>query len=165
MIKCKLCGKKFKIITNTHLSTHRWNVSDYAQKFGSKGCGFLSPNLLPKNDPRYIKWKESLKKRTIVWNKGYKKDNHPSLLKISRTFKKKKIDNFAEWRGQAIRGGLIKAEYPILEKTADLAELIGVILGDGHIGKFPRTKDSCRVQISRKEEVYHCKELICFRSY
>lgn len=30
---------------------------------------------------------------------------------------------------------------------------------------FHPHKDSCRVQISRKEEVYHCKELICFRSY
>lgn len=140
MIECKLCGKKFKIITNTHLSTHKWSVKDYSKEFGSKGCGFLSPNLLPKNDIRYIKWRESLKKRSGSWCKGYTKETHPILMKISRTFKKKKIDNFAQWRKKAIKKGWIKTNYPSLRKSADLAELIGVILGDGHIGRFPRTE-------------------------
>jgi DNA-binding transcriptional regulator WhiA len=36
--------------------------------------------------------------------------------------------------------GKIKTEYKELEKNGDLAELIGVILGDGHIGIFPRTE-------------------------
>lgn len=140
MVECRICGKKFKIITNTHLTTHRCSIKDYTKRFGSKGCSFFSPNLLSKNDPRYLKWKESLKKRPTPWNKGYKKENHPSLLKVSKTFRKRKIDNFAEWRKKAIKKGLIRTDYPALEKSADLAELIGVVLGDGHISKFPRTE-------------------------
>lgn len=37
--------------------------------------------------------------------------------------------------------GKIRTIYPDLEKNSDLAELIGVILGDGHIRKFPRTDE------------------------
>ena len=36
--------------------------------------------------------------------------------------------------------GWIKTNYPPFEKNGDLAELIGVVLGDGYIGKFPRTE-------------------------
>ena len=36
--------------------------------------------------------------------------------------------------------GVIKSTYPPFEKTHELAELIGVLLGDGHIEKFPRTE-------------------------
>ena len=39
-----------------------------------------------------------------------------------------------------IRDGWNKTEYAPLERNGDLAELIGVVLGDGHIGKFPRTE-------------------------
>jgi len=39
---------------------------------------------------------------------------------------------FGRWR---------KITYPPLQKSGDLAELIGVILGDGYIGKCPRTED------------------------
>lgn len=38
------------------------------------------------------------------------------------------------------RLGKIKSSYPTLRKNGDLAELIGVVLGDGHIGIFPRTE-------------------------
>ena len=37
--------------------------------------------------------------------------------------------------------GMIKNKYPALKKDGDLAELIGVILGDGHIRKYPRTEE------------------------
>jgi len=96
--------------------------------------------FLPKDDPRYIKWKKSLKKRPSPWNKGFTKETHPSVAKISRTFKIKKIDNFARWRREMINRGLIKTNYPPLQRSGDLAELIGVILGDGYIGKFSRTE-------------------------
>jgi hypothetical protein len=141
MVKCKLCGKIFKIITNTHLtSTHHWTLKEYIQKFGSKNCGFLLPNLLPKSDPRYIKWKESLKKRPPPWNKGFTKETHPSVAKISETFKRKKIDNFAKWREKMKKAGKIKSNSQPLKQDGDLAELIGVILGDGCLEKFPRTE-------------------------
>lgn len=141
MAKCKLCREYFKIITNTHLnSVHNYTVSGYIKKFGSKNCGFLSPNLLSKNDPRYKKWKRSLKKRPPPWNKGQTKYTNFSIAKTSETFKKKKLDNFAKWRNEKIKQGLIKTNYPPLQKSGNLAELIGVTLGDGHIGKFPRTE-------------------------
>jgi hypothetical protein len=140
MTKCKICGQKFALITNTHLTLHNWDLSTYAKKFGIKGCGFLRPNLLPKDDPRYKRWKESLKKRPAPWSKGFTKETHPSIAKMVRTFKRKRIDNFAEWRKKAVKLGILRVYYPPFKKTGDLAELIGVILGDGHIEKFPRAE-------------------------
>lgn len=144
MVKCKLCGKHFKIITNTHLaSVHKWTLKKYTKRFGTKNCGFLLPNLLPKDDPRYMKWKESLKKRPPPWNKGFTKETHPSVAKISTTFKKKKIDNFAKWRKklkEKERGSVSKRVDLFVQKNGDLAELIGVIFGDGSLEKFPRTE-------------------------
>ena len=74
----------------------------------------------------------------VSWSKGLTKENHLSIRKISDTMKRKKIDNFAEWRERARREGALKTTYPLLEKNGDLAELIGVVWGDGHIGRFPR---------------------------
>lgn len=143
MIKCKLCGHYFKFVTAKHLqSKHNCSVKSYIKKFGNKGVGHFSVSIskLDKNDPRYIKWRESLKNRPSPWNKGYNKETHPGIKKISKTFKRKKIDNFAKWRESAIKEGLIKVKYPSFEKNGDLAEFIGVVLGDGYIGKFPRTE-------------------------
>ncbi len=143
MVKCQLCGKRFKIITNTHLnSVHECNLKNYTKKFGTKNCGFLRPNLLSQDDPRYKKWKESLKKRPVPWCKGYTKKTHPSVLKISNTFKTKKIDNFAKWREKMKRLGKWPSEkdYAPIKKSGDLAELTGAILGDGNIQSFPRTE-------------------------
>ncbi|MBU2579799.1 LAGLIDADG family homing endonuclease [Patescibacteria group bacterium] len=143
MIKCKLCGRYFKFITEKHLqSKHDCSVKEYAEQFGDKGVGFfpIISQKLDKNDPRYIKWRKSLKNRPSPWNKGLNKNTHLSIAKISKTFKKNKIDNFKQWRQKEIEAGRIKTDYPPFEKTGDLAELIGVILGDGHIGKFPRTE-------------------------
>lgn len=97
-------------------------------------------NLLPKTDPRYKKWRDSLKKRPPPWNVGKTKETHPSARKISVTFKIRKIDNFAKWREKARKDGLIPASYPPFEKDKNLAFLTGLILGDGHIAKFPRTE-------------------------
>ncbi len=119
---------------------HQCNLKDYIRKFGKKDCGLISSSRLPKNDPKYIKWRDSLRKRPAPWNKGLTKRNHASVAKISKTFKRKKIDNFSEWRKKMIVQGKFQKEYPPLEKSADLAELIGVILGDGYVGKFPRTE-------------------------
>ncbi len=76
----------------------------------------------------------------ISWSKGHTKDTHPSVRKISETMKKRKVDNFAAWREQAKKKGKFKSVYKALPEGGDLAELIGVILGDGHIQKFPRTE-------------------------
>jgi len=79
-------------------------------------------------------------KRLKSWNKGFTKETNPSVLKISETFKRKKLDNFKEWRDRMKKIGKIPSSYPSFNKNGDLAELIGVILGDGHIESFPRTE-------------------------
>ncbi len=141
MARCRLCKKYFGIITNTHLtSSHGYTLRDYTKKFGTKNCGFISPNLLPKTDSRFKKWKKSLKKRSAPWSKGYTKETHPSVLKISETFRRNKIDNFKKWRVRMRKLGKIKSNYPSLKQNGDLAELIGALLGDGNIFKFPRTE-------------------------
>lgn len=75
-----------------------------------------------------------------VWNRGLTKKTNSSVLKISQTMKKKKIDNFSRWRDQMKKEGVIKDTYPPFKKNGNLAELLGVILGDGNICKFPRTE-------------------------
>ncbi|MDO8481714.1 MAG: LAGLIDADG family homing endonuclease [bacterium] len=60
--------------------------------------------------------------------------------KISATMKRRKIDNFAIWRRNAIKSGKIIVKFPPLKRNGDFAELIGVLLGDGHLQKFPRTE-------------------------
>lgn len=74
------------------------------------------------------------------WIKGFTKETHPSVYKISETFKRRKLDNFKQWRDRMKKLGRIKSKYPAFRKIGDLAELIGVILGDGNIFKFPRTE-------------------------
>ena len=75
------------------------------------------------------------------WNKGLTKYTHPSVRKISETMKLRKIDNFATWREKMRVIGKIKSVYSPLEKNGDLAELIGVVLGDGHICIYPRSEE------------------------
>lgn len=100
----------------------------------------VPPSLLPKTDPKYKKWLKSLKKRPAPWNKGLTKENSSSIARISKTFKKNKIYNFKNWRLQQIAGGKFLEAPRKFERTKELAELIGVILGDGNIHKFPRTE-------------------------
>jgi hypothetical protein len=54
--------------------------------------------------------------------------------------KERRIDNFAEWREKMKKIGKIKSDYTPFTKDNYLAELIGVVLGDGHIQIFPRTE-------------------------
>jgi hypothetical protein len=74
------------------------------------------------------------------WNKGLTKATHLSLQKTSETMRRRKLDNFARWRNEAKETGLIRRNFPAFRKNGDLAELLGVMLGDGHIQKFPRTE-------------------------
>lgn len=54
--------------------------------------------------------------------------------------KARKVSNFHLWTEKMKAEGKIKSVYPEFKKSGDLAELIGVTLGDGHIQKFPRTE-------------------------
>lgn len=75
------------------------------------------------------------------WNKGQTKATNSSVKKISDTMRLRKIDNFKVWRDAMKAEGKIKSEYSPLVKNGDLAELIGVVLGDGHICVYPRCEE------------------------
>jgi len=55
--------------------------------------------------------------------------------------KLKKINNFKSWMDRMKAEGKIKSKYPPFKKDGNLAELIGVVLGDGHIRAYPRTEE------------------------
>lgn len=75
-----------------------------------------------------------------VWNRGKTKEDDPRVRKISETFKAKGIDNFAQWRLNARLTGKIPLTHIPLARTEQPAFLVGLILGDGHIEKFPRSE-------------------------
>jgi DNA-binding transcriptional regulator WhiA len=74
------------------------------------------------------------RKKRIPWNKGLSKFNNSSIAKISKTLSNKPRSNFYLWQLENCK------KYAIFDKNEKLAELIGVILGDGHIERFPRTE-------------------------
>lgn len=76
----------------------------------------------------------------MSWNKGLTKETDYRVLKISQTMKSKRVDNFWKWRDKMREIGKIPDGYPPFSKSEDLAEYIGAVLGDGNIGKFPRTE-------------------------
>ncbi len=147
MPRCQLCNRHFAVITNTHLrSSHRATIQVYTARFGHKGVGFSRTIAqLAKDDPRYVLWRASLLLRPPPWNKGYTKETHSSVAKISNTFRERKIDNFARWR-KIHAGGRALRRYPPLEKKAELAFLIGLTLGDGSLGRVSRT-ESLRITL------------------
>ncbi|HUD44621.1 MAG TPA: LAGLIDADG family homing endonuclease [Patescibacteria group bacterium] len=68
-------------------------------------------------------------------------DNFDSIRakRIAETFRRKKIDNFKKWRDERRKLGIIPNYLPLI-RSKDLAEYIGVVLGDGNISNFPRTE-------------------------
>ncbi|MDO8520308.1 MAG: LAGLIDADG family homing endonuclease [Deltaproteobacteria bacterium] len=68
------------------------------------------------------------------WNKGLTKYTHPSVLKISKTLSLQTTSNFSKWQQKN------KRYYAQLKQGIKLAELYGVLLGDGYIEKLPRTE-------------------------
>lgn len=73
-----------------------------------------------------------------AWNRGRTKESDHRVRKMSDTLKAKCIDNFARWRSTERDTGKIPNTQAPLAKNEQLAFLIGMILGDGHIAKFPR---------------------------
>lgn len=54
--------------------------------------------------------------------------------------RRKRIDNFSAWRERAKSRGIMPSSYLNFKRDGDLAELMGVVYGDGNISKFPRTE-------------------------
>lgn len=73
-----------------------------------------------------------------AWNKGFTKLTHSSVAQISHTLKTNGVNNFSTW--QAKQRKLKPQKYRRLTKNGDLAEMIGVVLGDGYIGQHERTQ-------------------------
>lgn len=61
-------------------------------------------------------------------------------MKISSTMKSRGIDNFKNWREKMRSIGKIPDVNIIFPPSKNLAEYIGVVLGDGNISVFPRTE-------------------------
>ncbi|MBI2623870.1 hypothetical protein HYW67_00015 [Candidatus Parcubacteria bacterium] len=140
-VQCKVCGQSFGAVTNTHLATHDISVSDYRRRYPGTAVGFaLVPAQLAKGDLRYRRWRRSLLKRPPPWNRGQTKATHPGVARISATFRERGIDNFVHWRQKMEARGRFHHSYPDFPHTGDLAELIGLVLGDGHICRFARTE-------------------------
>ena len=58
--------------------------------------------------------------------------------------RERKIDNFKKWRAWAKEVGRLKDSYSVFKRNGDLAELLGCVLGDGHICQHARC-DSLRI--------------------
>lgn len=87
----------------------------------------------------------------IPWNKDETKETHPSLLRLSQALKAKKEWNFSGWQvKRRLQGGV---QYRELEKDNNLAELIGIVLGDGNLNKHPRT-ENLRITCNSKDTGY-----------
>jgi len=112
MVIYKTCNEKIRKIIEAHLRyKHSLNTVELARK--------------------YTNFNRSM----IPWNKGKTKFTHPSVLKISKTMRAKPESNFANW--QKLKK---KRLHHKIRKSKHLAELIGIILGDGCIEQFPRTE-------------------------
>lgn len=60
------------------------------------------------------------------------------------------LNNAAHWRAAQRQKGKFVSKTDALEQTGDLAELIGLILGDGNISRFPRT-ECLRIVINSRD--------------
>lgn len=104
---------------------------------GESGRVFVQ--LLPHNDKRYQRWRQSLIGKQS-WAKGKTKFTDFRLLKTSQTMKAMKLDNFKHWRDKQKELGIVVGSWPRLKFNKDRAFLHGLMLGDGHIEQFPRTQ-------------------------
>ncbi len=111
MIKCKICEKEFKEITNTHLRHHEMSMKEYMNLFPNDKVRSEESNLIRRNRGSLRIWteeeKQKLRKpksqhmkdalklaykegRKITpntfagWNKGLTKEDHPSIMNISQ---------------------------------------------------------------------------------
>lgn len=116
MVRCPICNEEFKRITNSHLSRrHNLTGMEFSKRF---------PNA---------------KRGIIPWSKGKTKMTHPSLAKLSWTLKQRKEWNFSEWQ-KMNKGRLRRIREKRLKRSSNLAELMGIILGDGNLVNLPRTE-------------------------
>lgn len=135
MVKCNLCNQKLGRITETHLwHKHKMHFPKFIRQFPEAHIGPMP-------------WRSETK------------ENNSSLSRLSNTLKAKKEWNFSKWQKERKRQGGI--QYKELSKDENLAELIGIVLGDGNLYKHLRT-ENLRVICNSKDIVYirHIANLI-----
>jgi len=95
----------------------------------------------------------------MPWEKGETKGTNLSLSKLSDTLKIKKEWNFSQWQRERKKQGGIR--YKELLRNDNLAELIGIVLGDGNLHKHPRT-ENLRITCNSNDKNYveHIAKLI-----
>ena len=136
MAKCNLCNQELGRITETHLwYKHKMHFSKFIKRFPDADIG------------------------PMPWKNGETKATNPSLLKLSNTLRIKEKWNFSKWQKERKRQQII--QYKELLKCGNLAELIGIILGDGNLYKHSRT-ENLRVICNSKDTAYiqHAADLI-----
>ena len=132
MVRCNLCNQGLGRITETHLwHKHKMHLSKFIKLFPEANIG------------------------PMPWNKGDTKATNISLSRLSDTLRTKKEWNFSKWQGNR------KINYVEPEKNETLAELIGIILGDGNLYKHFRT-DNLRIICNSQDKFYiqHIVKLI-----
>lgn len=116
MVKCNLCNQKLGRITETHLwHKHKMHFPNFIRRFPSVNIG------------------------PMPWKKGETKETNLGLLRLSTTLKNRKEWNFTKWQKKNSKQRAIK--YKELSRNESLAELIGIILGDGNLYKHLRTEN------------------------
>ncbi|MFA5437394.1 MAG: LAGLIDADG family homing endonuclease [Candidatus Omnitrophota bacterium] len=128
MVKCCICNKKLGRITETHLwHKHKIHFPEFIRKFPNANIG-PSP-----------------------WRKSETKETNPGLMKLSQGLKARKTWNFTKW--QIGRRKQLRLQYKRIPRNKDLAELIGIVLGDGNLNKHPRT-ENLRITCNSKDTGY-----------
>lgn len=128
MVRCNLCNQELGRITETHLwHKHKIHFPKFIRRFPNANIG------------------------PMPWNKGDTKENNPSLLRLSNTLKIRKKWNFTKWQRKRKKQQII--QYKELSKDENLAELIGIVLGDGNLYKHLRT-ENLRVICNSKDTIY-----------
>ena len=136
MVKCSLCNQELGRITETHLwYKHKIHFSKFIRRFPDADIG------------------------PMPWKNGETKATNLSLLKLSNTLRIKEKWNFSKWQKERKRQQII--QYKELLKCDNLAELTGIILGDGNLYKHSRT-ENLRVICNSKDTAYiqHIADLI-----
>lgn len=127
MVKCILCSQELGRITHTHLwHKHKIHFPQFRKRFPNVNIG------------------------PLPWHKGETKETNPGILKLSNTLKRQKEWNFSKWQKERNKNLI---PYKELIKDDNLAELIGIILGDGNLYKHLRT-ENLRIICNSKDIAY-----------
>jgi len=85
LIECQICKKKFKVITWKHLFfKHNMTIEEYDEQYGKQKHGCTNHTEASKE-----KFLNTIQKKGgfVPWNKGLKKEDHPSIMRYAESRK------------------------------------------------------------------------------